>query len=43
MRIFPDMCASTTCPFSSFTRNVAFGSISATSPCIAIVSSFAMR
>src|SRR5215813_5359097 len=37
------MCPSTTCPFSSFTRNVAFGNVSRISPCICIVSSFAIR
>ena len=34
MRIFPEMWPSTTCPFSSFTRNVALGRFSRISPCI---------
>src|SRR5574340_1765791 len=42
MRILPEMCPSTTWPFSSFTRNVALGRVSVTSPCISITSSFAM-
>src|SRR5437763_16195474 len=32
MRIFPEMCASTLWPFSSSTRNMAFGSGSKTVP-----------
>src|SRR6218665_1437736 len=31
------------CPFSNFTRNVAFGRFSRISPCIWMTSSFAMR
>src|ERR1051325_10929318 len=31
-----------TCPFSSFTRKVAFGRFSTTSPCISMTSSFAI-
>src|SRR6266851_8094996 len=42
MRIFPEMCPSITCPFSSLTRNVALGRVSMISPCIWITSSFAM-
>ena len=42
MRIFPEMCPRTTCPFSSFTLNIALGSVSRISPCIWIVSSFAI-
>src|SRR5881394_3275154 len=42
MRIFPEMKAWITCPFSSFTRKVAFGRFSTTSPCISITSSFAI-
>src|SRR6185503_16907842 len=42
MRIFPDMCPSTTCPFSSFTLNIALGRVSRISPCIWMVSSFAI-
>src|SRR6185503_20981136 len=42
MRIFPEMCPSTMCPFSSFTRNVALGRVSAISPCICMVSSLAI-
>src|SRR6266496_6825850 len=33
----------TTWPFSSFTRNVALGSVSRISPCICIVSSLAIK
>src|SRR5688572_11171993 len=39
MRIFPEMKAWITCPFSSFTRKVAFGRFSTTSPCISMTSS----
>src|ERR1700719_3278659 len=42
MRIFPEICPRTTWPFSSLTRNVALGRVSAISPCICIVSSFAI-
>src|SRR6478752_3461415 len=42
MRIFPEMWPRTTCPFSSFTLNIALGSVSRISPCIWMVSSFAM-
>src|SRR5437868_2676947 len=42
MRIFPEMWPSTMWPFSSFTRNIALGSVSTISPCIWIVSSFAI-
>ncbi len=34
------MCASTTCPFVSSTRNIAFGNASATVPSISIAPSF---
>src|SRR5215471_6941076 len=40
MRIFPEMCPSTTCPFSSLTLKVALGRVSTISPCIWITSSF---
>src|SRR6185437_3621341 len=43
MRIFPEMWPSTMWPFSSFTLNIALGRVSTISPCIWIVSSFAMR
>src|ERR1700693_2230395 len=36
------MCPRTTCPFSSFTLNIALGRVSRISPCIWIVSSFAI-
>src|SRR6266446_6008571 len=39
MRIFPEMCASTLWPFSSSTRNMAFGSGSTTVPSTRIASS----
>src|SRR5689334_12879617 len=39
MRIFPEMCASTLCPFSSSTRNMALGRGSTTVPSTRIVSS----
>src|SRR3982751_2172867 len=42
MRIFPEIWPSTMCPFSSFTLNIALGRASTISPCIWIVSSFAM-
>src|SRR6185295_13883516 len=42
MRILPDMCPRTTCPFSSFTRKVALGRFSRISPCIWMTSSFAI-
>src|SRR5512137_1945741 len=42
IRIFPEMCASTRCPFSSSTRNMAFGSVSMTLPSTSIGSSFAI-
>src|SRR5260221_12647696 len=42
MRIFPEMWPSTTCPFSSFTLNIALGRVSTISPCIWIVSSLAI-
>src|SRR5437667_11826927 len=42
MRIFPEMKAWIVCPFSSLTRNVAFGRFSSTSPCISMTSSLAM-
>src|SRR5215510_1840231 len=42
MRIFPEMKAWMVCPFSSFTRNVAFGRFSTTSPCISMTSSLAI-
>src|SRR3977135_4216738 len=42
MRILPDTCASTLCPFSSSTRNMAFGSGSTTVPSTKIVSSFGL-
>src|SRR6476646_7314188 len=40
MRIFPEMCASTLCPFSSCTRNMALGNGSTTVPSSTIASSF---
>src|SRR5919106_1153636 len=40
MRIFPEMKAWMVWPFSSFTRKVAFGRFSSTSPCISMTSSF---
>src|SRR2546423_8543648 len=42
MRIFPEMWASTLCPFSSSTRNMAFGSGSTTVPSTRIVSSLGL-
>src|SRR5439155_14954893 len=39
MRIFPLTCASTLCPFSSSTRNIALGSGSTTVPSTSIASS----
>src|SRR3954463_9506378 len=42
MRIFPEMCASTRCPFSSSTRNMAFGNGSTTVPSTRIVSSLGL-
>src|SRR3989442_788203 len=42
MRILPEMKAWIVCPFSSFTRNVAFGRFSTTSPCSSMTSSLAM-
>src|SRR5215218_2270187 len=42
MRIFPEMCASTLCPFSSSTRNMALGSGSTTVPSTRIVSSLGL-
>src|ERR1700694_6347489 len=42
MRIFPEIKAWIVCPFSSFTRNVAFGRFSITSPCSSMTSSLAM-
>src|SRR5579859_6995370 len=41
-RILPAMVASTSCPFVSFTRNIALGSNSSTMPSISIASSFAI-
>src|SRR5687768_16261693 len=40
MRIFPEMKAWIVWPFSSFTRKVAFGRFSSTSPCSSMTSSF---
>src|SRR5213594_2467299 len=40
LRIFPEMCARTTCLFSSSTLNMAFGSVSTTVPTTSIASSF---
>src|SRR5689334_21311292 len=40
MRIFPEICASTLCPLSSSTRNIAFGSVSSTVPVTSMASSF---
>ena len=40
MRIFPEMCASTSWPESSFTLNIVLGNASTTSPSTSIVSSF---
>ena len=42
MRIFPEMCASTLCPFSSSTRNMALGNGSTTVPSTRIVSSLGL-
>src|SRR6185436_6967827 len=42
MRILPLTCASTRCPLSSSTRNIAFGSGSTTVPSTSIASSFGM-
>src|SRR5262249_565122 len=42
MRILPLTCASTRCPFSSSTRNIAFGSGSTTVPSTSIASSLAI-
>src|SRR5574337_446413 len=42
MRILPEMCPSTTGPFSSLTRKVALGRFSRISPCIWMTSSLAM-
>src|SRR4029079_17153248 len=42
MRIFPEMCASTLCPLSSSTRNMALGSGSTTVPSTRIVSSLGL-
>src|SRR5438270_7218125 len=42
MRIFPEMWASTLCPFSSWTRNIAFGSGSTTVPSSTIASSLGL-
>src|SRR2546425_2839288 len=42
MRILPEMKAWIVCPFSSLTRNVAFGRFSTTSPCSSMTSSLAM-
>src|SRR3954464_2351389 len=42
MRIFPEMWASTLCPFSNSTRNMALGSGSTTVPSTRIVSSFGL-
>src|SRR5215813_13463602 len=39
MRIFPEMKQWMMWPFSSFTRKVAFGRFSTTSPCISMTSS----
>src|SRR5689334_11892940 len=40
-RILPATCPSTSCPLSSCTRNMAFGSASTTSPSNSTLSSFA--
>src|SRR5690349_21690448 len=42
MRIFPEMKAWIVWPFSSFTRKVAFGKFSTTSPCSSMASSLAI-
>src|SRR3954447_8497441 len=42
MRIFPEMCARTLWPFSSSTRNMAFGSGSTTVPSRTIASSLGL-
>src|SRR5678815_4770863 len=42
IRILPEMCARTRCPFSSSTRNIAFGSGSMTVPSTCTPSSFAI-
>ena len=38
-RIFPEMCASTSAPFCSWTRNMVPGSTSLTTPCVLMASS----
>src|SRR5690606_36605993 len=43
MRIFPEIWASTECPFFSSTRNMAFGSVSVTVPSTSIACSFCIR
>ncbi len=40
IRIFPELWASTLCPFSSSTRNIALGSGSTTVPSSTMASSF---
>ena len=40
LRIFPEMCAKTTCLFSSSTLNMALGSVSTTVPTTSMASSF---
>lgn len=42
IRIFPELCASTWCPFSSSTLNIAFGSGSTTVPSRTMASSFGL-
>ena len=43
LRIFPEMCASTSCPFGSDTRNIVPGSTCVTVPVSSIGSSFGTR
>jgi len=40
MRILPEICANTTCPFSNFTLNIALGNGSMTVPSSSMASSF---
>src|SRR5207245_474770 len=42
IRILPEMCARIVWPLSNWTRNMAFGSVSATVPCASITSSLAI-
>lgn len=40
IRIFPEMCAKTMCPFFNSTRNMALGNGSTTVPSTSMASSF---